>query len=143
MEEDTLVGDDLKLFFERLQIVSMADFRSIAHPEDKVAEPEIVQHEIPQIMPEPWRGFLDKRGTDCPCPFGEFRVAALQEDWYVFMLFPDQLGEGNSRFPILDTSTLEVDIGDDPQYEILVLLVVLQCFFKRRTEENLRAGPHM
>ena len=53
MEDDGFIRHHVQLLFQRFKICRAADFGAIGCLEDKVAEAEIVQHELPEIVQQP------------------------------------------------------------------------------------------
>jgi hypothetical protein len=65
-----------------------------------------------------------------------------EQDGYVRLLFLDGADEVDPRARILNPPAGEIDVRDDAERELPVFLKIGPCLLVRRTEEDLRPGPH-
>ena len=129
---------------QRLQVVGPAHLGAIRQAEEEVAEAEVLDHEVPELLEENGRAFQVEGGAHLLRERRVFLAAGLKHERDVGLLLAHpsrqlhagQRGEGPAE--------RELDVGDDPEDVLPIRLDELPGLLEVAAEEDLRPRlePH-
>ena len=114
------------------------DLGPVRHPEDEVAEPEVIDHELPQIVQQRRRVLEQKRRAHRTRQRLVFLAARLQHHGNVGLPRPNPPGELDARVGRQRAAHRELDVGDDAEDVLLVLDEMAPGVLERAAEKDFR-----
>jgi hypothetical protein len=124
------------------QVGGAAHLGPVPPDEDEVAEPEVVEHHVPQLLEEQRRPLEQEVRADA---VGEGLVLGprgVQDDRHVGPGRPHLAGELGPRLGHLLPRPRELDVRDDAQHLVRVAPEGLLRLLPRGAEQDLRPRPH-
>ncbi len=136
------VGYMVKLFFQRPQIGGAANDSPVRHTKNKIAETEMIGHELLDLVEQHSRVFRQEKSPYFFCPAFVGNGVRLEQYGDILVRVPDSFSQLESGFPIDLAFTREFHVGYHTEHVVSIGLEVFPCFFVRAAMDDFGAGAH-
>ena len=130
-----------QLLFQHLQVVRACDFGAVRQPEHEIAEAEMIDHELPQVVQQRRRVFQQERCADRSGERFAVRPARLKHHGNVRLARAHEAGELDAGLARQRAGLRKLDVRNHAEHVLFVPVEVLPCLFERAAQQDL--GPRL
>ena len=142
VKEEGFGGDGRQFFLQGIEIRCLVVGRTVGHPEDEVAEAEVLDQKGLDLLLQHGGILVDKEGRDLPGEFGVSGFGTGEQQGDVKAVLLDVAQQLQAGAAVQDVVVGEAHVGDDSEDIGFELLVDGQGPFIGVGQQDLRPGPH-